>query len=327
MREAIANAEVGDDVYIEDPTVEKLQARAAEMLGFEASLFFPTGSMANQTAIKIHTHHGQEVIVEEAGHVYNYEMATMAAYSGTLVRPVPGENGFLTPAQVEANISAKIYYRAQTGLVSLENTHNLRGGRIHPQQQVREIIRLCRERGIPIHLDGARVFNAAAASGVPIHELVEGFDTVMFCLSKGLGAPVGSMLCGSREIIDRARVVRKILGGGMRQVGILAAAGLYALEHNVDRLAEDHVRARKLAEVLAELPFVKIDPEKIETNILVFEVDTAVINSPEFADKLKQRNILCGSFSNTKVRMVTHLDFDDDDLTLVSQQLRIIRPA
>ncbi|HUX08814.1 MAG TPA: GntG family PLP-dependent aldolase [Acidobacteriota bacterium] len=325
MREAIATAEVGDDVYIEDPTVERLQALAADMLGFEASLFFPTGSMANQTAIKLHTHHGQEVIVEAAGHVYNYEMATMAAFSGALVRPVAGEDGFLTPAQVEANISAKIYYCAQTGLVSLENTHNLRGGRIHPQEQVKQIIALCHERGIPVHLDGARVFNAAVASGVPVSTLVAGFDTVMFCLSKGLGAPIGSILCAGRETIERARIVRKVLGGGMRQVGILAAAGLYALEHNVERLAEDHIRARRLAVELAELPFVKIDPGKIETNILVFEVDKAAMTSPEFAAKLKERGILCGSFSDSKVRMVTHLDFGDDDLQRVAEELRALR--
>jgi threonine aldolase len=327
MREAIANAEVGDDVYIEDPTVERLQKVAAEMLGFEASLFFPTGSMANQTAIKLHTSHGEEVICERMGHIYNYEMATMAAFSGVLPRPVEGKDGFLTAELVEAHLSAKIYYMAPTGLVSLENTHNLRSGRIHPQEQVKEIITLCRERGIPIHLDGARIFNAAVASGVPVSKLAEGFDTVMFCLSKGLGAPIGSILCASRELIERSRSVRKILGGGMRQVGILAAAGLYALEHNIDRLAEDHSRARELAKALAEVSFIKIDPRRVETNILVFDVDTAVITAPQFAAKLKERGILCGSFSKSKVRMVTHLDFDDSDLDVVKQELRMFRVA
>jgi threonine aldolase len=325
MREAIANAEVGDDVYIEDPTVERLQQVSAEMLGFEAALFFPTGSMANQTAIKLHTSHGQEVIVEAMGHIYNYEMATMAAFSGVLARPVEGTDGFLTPELVEAHISAKIYYLAQTGLVSLENTHNLRSGRIHPQEQVRAIIALCHERGIHVHLDGARVFNAAVASGTPVSELAKGFDTVMFCLSKGLGAPIGSMLCAKRELIERARVIRRILGGGMRQVGVLAAAGLYALEHNIGRLAQDHARARELAKALAQIDFVKIDPAKVETNILVFDLDTAVITAPQFAAKLKELGVLCGSFSQSKVRMVTHLDFDDDDLERVKQELKALQ--
>jgi threonine aldolase len=322
MRRAMMEAEVGDDVYIEDPTVEHLQRRAAEMLGFEASLFFPTGSMANQTAINIHTHPGQEVICEEMAHIYNFEMATMSAFSGTLPRPVPGDDGFLTAELVRMNIRQKIYYRTETGLVSLENTHNLRGGRIHPQESVSEIIELCHSRGIRVHLDGARIFNAAVASGNQASELARGFDSVMFCLSKGLGAPIGSILCGSREFIERARIVRKMFGGGMRQVGILAAAGLYALEHHVERLAEDHVRARKLAEGLRQLPFVGIEPERVQTNILVFELDTEVIKAQEFVAGLKENGILCGAFSDSLVRMVTHLDFSDADLDYVLETLR-----
>ncbi len=322
MREAIASAEVGDDVYIEDPTVERLQERTATMLGYEASLFFPTGSMANQTAIHLHVRPGEEVICEAMGHAYNFEMATISAFTGALPRPVVGEDGFLTAAQVKEKISPPIYYRAQTGLVSLENTHNMRGGRIHPQEQVEEIIELCRERGVPLHLDGARIFNAAVASGRPASELAAGFDTVMFCLSKGLGAPIGSMLCGGGELIERARSVRKMFGGGMRQVGVLAAAGLYALEHHVERLAEDHQRARKLAEALEELPFVRIDPRRVETNILVFEVDPETITAPEFASRLKENGVLCGVFSERMIRMVTHMDITDDGLGRVTEVLR-----
>ena len=322
MRRVIAEAEVGDDVYFEDPTVERLQEKAAEMLGFEASLFFPSGTMANQVAIKLHTEPGQEVIVEAKGHIYNYEMATMAAVSGVLARPVVGDDGFLTAKLVEEHISAPIYYLAQTGLVSLENTHNLAGGRIHPQDQVSEILTLCRKRGIPVHLDGARIFNAAVASGRSARQLAAGFDSVMFCLSKGLGAPIGSMLCGSRQLIERAYVTRRIFGGGMRQVGMIAAAGIYALEHHVDRLAEDHDRARKLAGVLSELPFVVIDPKRADTNILVMELNAKAIDAHSFVDRLKGRGVLCSAFNPRTVRMVTHLDFDDEDLERSTDILR-----
>ena len=322
MRRAIAEAEVGDDVYFEDPTVERLQEKAAEMLGFEASLFMPSGTMANQVAIKLHTEPGQEVIVEAKGHIFNFEMATMAAVSGVLARPVVGEDGFLTARLVEEHISAPIYYLAQTGLVSLENTHNLGGGRIHPQKQVSEILALCRKREIPVHLDGARLFNAAVASGMSAKQLTTGFDSVMFCLSKGLGAPIGSMLCGSRELIERAYVVRRIFGGGMRQVGIIAAAGLYALEHHIDRLADDHARARKLAEVLSQLPFVTIDPKRVDTNILVLELSAKKIDAHAFVERLKGRGVLCSAFSKCLVRMVTHLDFDDEDLERTAEILR-----
>ena len=314
MREVMAGAEVGDDVYLEDPTVNKLQRVSAELTGHEDALFFPSGCMANQVAINIHTHHGQEVICEAMGHVYNYEMATMAAISGVLARSVPGDNGFLTKDLVQANIRAKEYHRAQTGLVCLENTHNLQGGRVHPAEQVAEIIEYCHSVDLPVHLDGARVANAAVASGTAIKELTQEYDSVMFCLSKGLGAPVGSMLCGSSEFIDRARIVRKLFGGGMRQVGILAEAGLYALDNNVDRLADDHNRAKKLAGKLNEISFVSIDVEQVETNILVFELDEKVMNAFEFAASLKEEGVICGPFSNKVVRMVTHLDIDDEDI-------------
>lgn len=322
MRRVMMEADVGDDVYIEDPAVERLQQKAAEMMGFEASLFFPTGSMANQTSIFIHTKPGQEVICEEWGHIYNFEMATMSAFSGTLPRPVPGEDGFLTAGIVRENIRPSVYYRSQTGLVSLENTHNLRGGRIHPQESVSEIIKVCRQHRLPVHLDGARIFNAAVASRRTARELAAGFDSVMFCLSKGLGAPIGSMLCGSHEFIEQARIVRKMFGGGMRQVGVLAAAGLYALDRNIRRLAEDHRRAKKLAEELGRLPYVNVDPNRVETNILVVELDTKVMTAPEFGEKLKEGGVLCGAFSDKLARLVTHLDISDEDLDYVLELLR-----
>lgn len=322
MLEAMLRAEVGDDVYLEDPTVNRLQEMSADLLGFEASLFFPSGSMANQTAVNLHTRPGQEVICEEMGHIYNFEMATMSAFTGALPRPVAGEDGFLTAAQVEVNIKGGVYYRAPTGLVALENTHNLRGGRVHPQHQVREILGFCHEKGLPVHLDGARIFNAAVASGKSARELAEGFDTVMFCLSKGLGAPIGSMLCGSGEVMERARAVRKMFGGGMRQVGILAQAGIYALEHHIDRLADDHVHAKMLADALAQIPFVLIDPEKVETNILVFELDTTAMDAFEFTASLKEDGVLCSAFSSSAVRMVTHLDVDRGAIERVTEILR-----
>lgn len=321
MRQAMFDAEVGDDVYIEDPTVVRLEALSAEMTGHEAALFFPTGSMANQTAINIHTDPGQEVIVEKQGHIHNYEMATMSAFSGVLPRSIEGENGFLTAALIEENIMPGIYYRAQTGLVSLENTHNLRGGRVHPEDQVSEIIKLCREREIPVHLDGARVFNAATASGVEVKELTKDYDSVMFCTSKGLGAPIGSVLCGAEKFIERARSVRKMFGGGMRQVGVIAAAGIFALENNVEKLSLDHARAKKLAAMLAKISWIEIDVDEIETNILVFKIDKTVMNAFQFADSLKKEGILCGPFSSSVVRMVTHLDLTDDDIDQVENVL------
>lgn len=314
MREIMAGAQVGDDVYLEDPTVNKLQKMAAELTGHEDSLYFPSGCMANQVAIKIHTHHGQEVICEALGHVYNYEMATMAAISGVLARPVPGDNGFLTKELVAANIRPREYHRAQTGLICLENTHNLQGGRVHPAGQVKEIIEYAHSMDLPVHLDGARVFNAAIASGVAVKELTASYDSVMFCLSKGLGAPIGSMLCGSKTFVDQARIMRKLFGGGMRQVGILAEAGIYALENNVERLADDHRRAKILASKLNEIPFVSIAEDQVETNILVFEIDDQVMNAFDFAASLKEEGVICGPFSNKVVRMVTHLDISDDDI-------------
>ena len=307
MRAAMAAAEVGDDVYMEDPTINRLEARAAEIFGREAALFLPSGTMGNQTAIRLHTQHGQEVICEARAHIVEWEMAMASAFSGCQLRTLPTERGILTWAEIEPHITGKHYHRAQTGLIALENTHNMAGGSVTPLPVMEEIWAGAKDRGIALHLDGARVFNASVALGVGVKELTRGFDTVMFCLSKGLGAPVGSMLVGSAEAIDRARIIRKGLGGGMRQAGILAAAGLIALEEGPKRLAEDHANARLLADALAKSPAIDLDPNEVQTNIVIFRMRRP--NSAEaFVGALKKRCVLAGSVGRDKVRFVTHRD-------------------
>ena len=310
MRRAMAEAEVGDDVYGEDPTINKLEARAAEIFGREAALFVPSGSMGNAIAIKIHTRPGQEIICEERGHIFNYEMAMMAHFSGCLARPIAAEDGILSWAQVKRKISPSIYYYAQTGLVSLENTHNMAGGSVYPPEVADEICDGAHEAGLPVHLDGARIFNAATALGRPVAEITRKFDSVMFCLSKGLGAPVGSLLVGSRKFIDLARIYRKSLGGGMRQAGILAAAGLIALEKHTTRLAEDHANARFLAEGLAQIRGIRLDPAKVRTNIVIFDISGTRMPSSDFCRKLAEKNVLSGGVTPETVRFVTHMDVD-----------------
>jgi threonine aldolase len=313
MRRAMAEAEVGDDVYGEDPTVNHLEERAAHIFGREAAIFVPTGTMGNQIAIKIHTHHGQEIICEERGHIFNYELATLAAFSGCLVRPIYGEDGALTWADIKKRIAPGIYYKAQTGLVSLENTHNMAGGTIYRQEAADEICDEAHKIGLPVHLDGARIFNAAAALGKPVAEITKKFDSVMFCLSKGLGAPVGSMLVGSKDFIVKARVYRKALGGGMRQAGILAAAGLIALEKMPLRLHEDHANAQVLAQGLAQIGGIKIDPKKVQTNILVFNITCTGMNTADFSRKLAEKNVLAAGIDPENMRFVTHMDVSRED--------------
>lgn len=309
MRAAMAAAEVGDDVYGEDPTINKLEARAAEIFGREAALFLPSGTMGNQTAIRLHTQHGQEAICEARSHIVEWEMAMASAFSGVQLRTLAAERGMLAWEQIEPHITGKHYHRASTGLICLENTHNMAGGTVTPLEVLEEVWAGAKDRGLPVHLDGARVFNASVALGVGVRELTRGFTTVMFCLSKGLGAPVGSMLVGSWELMDRARLIRKGLGGGMRQAGILAAAGLIALEEGPQRLAEDHANARLLAESLAALPQVEIDLEAVRTNIVIFTLrgrgDAAGLVS-----RLKHRGVLAGTVGRHSVRFVTHRDVD-----------------
>ena len=307
MRVAMAAAEVGDDVYGEDPTVNLLERRAAEVLGREAALFVPTGTMGNQIAIRLLTQPGQEVIAESRAHILDFEMATTAVFSGCLIRAVPAEDGILTWKQIEPAISPYGGFRAATGLIEIENTANLAGGRCTCLEVLEEIWEGAKTRRLPTHLDGARIFNAAVALEVNVKALTHGFDTVMFCLSKGLGAPVGSMLVGSAELMARARVYRKALGGGMRQVGVLAAAGLIALEDGPARLAEDHANARLLAEALANSEGVAIDLETVETNIVIFRL-TAGSGAAELAARLKARDVLAGAFGLDAIRLVTHRD-------------------
>jgi threonine aldolase len=310
MRRAMAEAEVGDDVYAEDPTVNRLQARAAEIFGREAALYFPSGSMANLTAIKTWTRPGTEVICESQAHIYLYEMAAMCAIAGCMPNTVPAPSGTLTWDLIEPLIRPHIYYRAQTALIELENTHNMHGGTVYPTAIAEDICERAHAVGLPVHLDGARIFNASVALGKPVAEITKKFDSVMFCLSKGLGAPVGSMLVGSREFIDRARSTRKLLGGGMRQAGVLAAAGLIALEETPKTLHRDHENARHLAEGLAKIPGVSIDSKKVVTNILIFDVAPSGRTAAEVIAELGKRGVLCGATGKSTIRMVTHYDVD-----------------
>jgi threonine aldolase len=310
MRRAMAEAEVGDDVYGEDPTINKLEQRAAEIFAREAAIFVPTGSMGNSIAIKIHTQPGQEIICEERGHIFNYEMGMLSFFSGCVPRTIFGENGILTWSEIKKKIAPGIYYRAQTGLISLENTHNMAGGTVYPTAVAEEICDGAHAMGLRVHLDGARIFNASVALGKPVAEITKKFDSVMFCLSKGLGAPVGSLLVGSKKFIEQARVYRKALGGGMRQAGVLAAAGLIAMEEGPKRLHEDHANAKFLAEGLAKLRGIKIDPKKVETNIIVFEISGTGMDSAAFTRKLMEKNVLASGISPTEIRIVTHMDVD-----------------
>jgi threonine aldolase len=309
MRAAMAAAEVGDDVYGEDPTVNRLEARAAEIFGREAAMFVPTGTMGNQVAIRMHTEHGQEVICESRGHLVDWEMSMVSAFSGCQLRTVEADRGLLTWDHIKPVISSGRHYRSPTGLISLENTHNLAGGTVMPLEVAQEIWAGAADAGLPIHLDGARIFNAATALDTPVDRLTSGFTSVMFCLSKGLGAPVGSMLISSRDHIERARNFRKALGGGMRQVGVLAAAGLIALNQMTGRLQEDHDNARLLADGLSKLPQVAINPEFVQTNIVLFTLRGAG-DAKALITALARRSLLASSVGPHAVRLVTHYDVD-----------------
>ena len=319
MRAAMAAAEVGDDVYGEDPTVNRLEKRAAEIFGREAAIFVPTGTMGNQIAIRMHTDHGQEVICEARSHILDWEMAMVAAFSGCVPRTVAGERGVMRWEQIERAIAPKIYYRAQTALVAVENTHNMAGGTVTPLEVMQEIWDGAKSVGLKTHLDGARIFNASAAAGKDVATLTKGFDTVMFCLSKGLGAPVGSMLVGSRSDIDRARVFRKALGGGMRQAGVLAAAGLIALEEMPARLKEDHVNARMMAEKIAACDCVEVDLESVQTNIVFFKMKKG--GAQELVAGLKKDGILCSAIGGDSVRLVTHYDVSREDCERAASEI------
>lgn len=316
MRHAMANAEVGDDVYGEDPTVNRLQERAAEIFEKEAALFVPTGSMGNQIAVKLHTKPGQEVIIEERGHIFNFEMGTPSVVSGVMIRPVKSTDGsgMLTWDEIASALHInQPYYSCPTGLICLENTHNFAGGSVMTVEHCAEICEKAHELGLLIHMDGARIFNASVALNTPVAELIKHCDSVQFCLSKALGAPAGSMLLGTKDFIAEARVWRKRLGGGMRQIGILAAAGIIALEESPDRLHIDHENAKRLAQGVANIAGVSIDLEKVITNIIIFDIFGTGREANEICAKLKEQGVLAIGFGNA-IRMVTHCDITEADI-------------
>ncbi len=313
MRAAMASAEVGDDVYGEDPTVNRLERRAAEIFGKEAALFVPTGTMGNTIGIKLHTNHGEEVLCEARSHIMDWELSMTAWFSGCLARTVPTENGVLSWKQIERALRPKAPHNAPTTLIALENTHNMAGGTIYPQEIIDEICTQAHERGLKVHLDGARVFNAAVATNTPVSRITRDVDSVMFCLSKGLGAPVGSILAGSSEDIAQGRLYRKRLGGGMRQAGVLAAAGLIALEESPQLLKQDHLNARYLADRLAEIPGVKIDASRVRTNIVIFDISALDVSTADFSRDLKAGGVLANGIDASHMRMVTHMDVSREE--------------
>ena len=328
MRRAMMEAEVGDDVYGEDPTVNRLEARAAEIAGKEAALFVPTGTMGNTIAVKLLTEHGQEVICDSRAHLLDYEMSMVAWFSGCVVRAIQTNDGVLSWDEVRQLIKPVNPYSAPTGLVEIENTHNMHGGTLYPMRTVREICDGAHERGVKVHMDGARIFNAAAALGMPVREIAASADTLMFCLSKGLGAPAGSILAGPAALIAKGRLYRKRLGGGMRQAGVLAAACLVALDESPRKLEEDHRHARLMAEMLSRIPGVKIDPASVATNIVVFDVSAAGVAPADISSRLRQRGVLLNAINERQLRAVTHYDVGREDCVQAAEAVaEILRPV
>ncbi|MFZ4589855.1 MAG: low-specificity L-threonine aldolase [Ignavibacteria bacterium] len=312
MREAIFNAEVGDDVFGEDPTVIKLQQKCAELSGKQSSLFVTTGCLGNQLAIKGHTIQGDEVICESEAHIFHYETSAPSIISNVQLHTVPGTNGVMKLEDIKSAIRSNEYYFPKTKLICLENTHNRAGGTIQPIENIKEIYSFAKENNIRVHIDGARIFNASVETGIPLKEYSQYCDSISFCFSKGLGAPVGSILCGEYELISIAHKWRKILGGGMRQSGILAAAALYALENNVKRLKEDNDNAKYFAKEISALKKVNINIDAVQTNIVVFEVKG--ITKDEFLGSMKAKGVLMSSGSYSNIRAVFHLDVSKDDV-------------
>ncbi len=314
MRRAMAEALVGDDVFGEDPTVNRLQETVAELFGKEAALFVASGTMGNQVSINAHTQPGDEVICDYNAHIFNYEGGAPALLSGVQLHPLPGKNGVITAEQIEAVIRPPDHHFPHTRLIEIENTHNRAGGAIFPLDEMKKIYTLAQKRGLKVHLDGARLWNASVATGIPLSEYARYADSVSACFSKGLGAPVGSIVVGTQGFIERAHRYRKVYGGGMRQAGILAAGALYALQHNLHRLSEDHRHARELAETLAGFKEVELDLGTVQTNIVIFEVRSKRFSAPEFAERCKEAGLLLLAIGGNRVRLVTHLHISDDDI-------------
>jgi threonine aldolase len=313
MRRAMAEAKVGDDVYGEDPTVNRLEQYASELLGKEAAVFVPTGTMANTIAIKLHTHHGEEVLCDHRAHILDWELAMTAWFSGCLARPIPTENGILHWSDIEPLIRPRGKLIAPTAMINLEHTHNMGGGTLYPLDVIDDICDRAHEHGLKVHMDGARLFNAVVATGYSAARIAAKTDTVTFALSKGLGAPVGSLLGGTAIAIARARTYRKLLGGGIRQGGVLAAAGLVALRESLPRLAEDHANARLLADAGG------LDPAKAPTNIVIFDIGRLRLTPTDFLERLKSHGILAASVGGTRIRLVTHYDVSRADCEHAAQ--------
>ena len=310
MRRAMAEAEVGDDVFGDDPTVNRLQARVATLFGRDAALFVPSGTMGNQVCLAAHTQPGDEVLFEAHAHIFDYEVAAAAVLSGILTHPIVGTRGVFSAEDVRSRIRPVDVHCARTRVVAVENTHNVSGGTIFPLDEIERIAAVCRERDLRFHLDGARIWNAHVATGIPLADYGQYFDSISVCFSKGLGCPVGSMVIGSAALIERAHRIRKRFGGGMRQVGILAAAVLYALDHHVDRMATDHDNARYLATELCTLPGVEIDLEATQTNIVYLEVAGTGKTGADVEAELRRRDVLAIALGPTRLRCVTHLEVD-----------------
>ncbi len=324
MRRAMAEAPVGDDVFHEDPTIHALEARIAEIVGKQAALFVPSGTMSNQIAIRLHCRPGDEVILEQGSHINNYEQAAHVQLSGVAPKPVPGDYGVLSVDQLRTLVNPANDHFVRTRLIALENTHNRGGGRVQPYDNLVEITAWATEAGLARHLDGARLFNAVVATGIPAAQWAQHFDTVSICFSKGLGAPVGSALCGSEPQIREARRHRKVLGGGMRQAGILAAAALHALEHHVERLAIDHENAQILAAGIQAAPGLELDPPRVDTNIVFFKVDSEIGTATQFCQRLAEREIRMLPESGDRIRAITHLDISTAQVETACEQLHLV---
>ncbi|MGY0693751.1 low-specificity L-threonine aldolase [Virgibacillus sp. FSP13] len=316
MRQAAFDAVVGDDVYEEDPTILELEELAASMLGKEKAMFVPSGTQGNQIAVLTHCQPGQEIILEAESHIFYYEGATISAFAGVQPRTIIGERGVMAPQDVETAIREDDIHMPETGLICLENTHNRAGGAVVPLENMKEIYRIGQRKGIPVHLDGARLFNASIATGIDVEQYAACTDSVQFCLSKGLGAPVGSIIAGSESFIKKARKWRKRLGGGMRQAGIIAAPGLVALKTMVNRLTEDHDNAKILAEGLADINGLAIE-NNVDTNIVMVNTKEAGMTANEFVELLKQNDILASKFNPFTVRLTTHFDVSREQIEMV----------
>jgi len=327
MRAAMAAAEVGDDVLGDDPTVLRLQEHTAELLGKPAALFVPSGTMANQIAIRCACEPGDEIICDDSTHSFHYETGGPAAISGVGIRTLHGPRGIFSPHDVEAAIRPDESHFPRSRLVIIENTNNRGGGSVWPRETVAGVAQVARQHGLHVHLDGARLLNACVALGCQPTDYTAHVDTVAMCFSKGLGAPVGSIIAGSEQTMRRAHRIRKMLGGGMRQAGILAAAALYALDHNIQRLAEDHANARRLAEGLAELPGISIDPQDVETNIVIFGIDPSLGTAAEFVERLEERGVRMFDIGPQRVRAVTHLDVSCEQIDQALCALRDVCAA